>query len=546
MTEHYCKHCKRKVELTEEGRCLECGTPLNNTGHSDRYCLSRPPEGLSLTVNLESQQKLFNDRYTIIKLIGKGSCKVYLAEDGQRSGPVALKVIPLVFEDLAIQLKRRFESWHKVSDYTHVNRLYDVHIIPYEGVVLLLVSTEYADGGTFRQWLIQNKDNACKRQTEGRFYLKQAFRGVEALHSADLVHGNLKPGNLGFVDGVLKVMDMGLSRHMRDVQRNGYSNQQPGPEISPGRYEYVSPEQFMAARSGDIDFRSDIYALGVILFETCDPQARPPYEGAYWQLRQRHLNVPAPVLKDTGANVARVAARCLQKDPEARYETISQLIDDLEGSCNTEASQASQAGTLKSTEAVQELWGKACEFIDDGNLNEAGKLCDRILSIFGDYSQARAMREEIDSRFEQARQFYETIKKEIGNQPLQRLLTLLDEAVGIYPEHPDGALIQNQLQSITGEYKNAMHEGIEAIGKGHWQEALRNFKRARELNPGLPRITELIDFVSNVSQQIGTAKTKVDAAIQRHDWNNARSQACAIDQYVESIKEMAISLRYQE
>ena len=109
MTENYCIHCKKTVELTKEGRCCECQTALNNTGHTDRYCLCRPPEGSFLTVNIEPQQKLFNDRYTIIKLIGKGSCKVYLAEDGQRSEPVGLKVIPLVFEDLAIQLKRRYE-----------------------------------------------------------------------------------------------------------------------------------------------------------------------------------------------------------------------------------------------------------------------------------------------------------------------------------------------------------------------------------------------------------------------------------------------------
>ena len=87
-----------------------------------------------------------------------------------------------------------------------------------------------------------------------------------------------------------------------------------------------------------------------------------------------------------------------------------------------------------------------------------------------------------------------------------------------------------------------MHEGMEAVGKGHWQEAQRNFKRAGELNPGLPRITELLAFVSNVSQQIETSRAKVDAAIQRQDWNNATSWARAIDQYVESVKETAISL----
>jgi serine/threonine protein kinase len=232
MTEQYCIYCKRVVELTEEGRCYDCGGQLENSDTAEKFYFSRPQQGSALTINLEPGQKLFNGRYTIIKLIGKGSCKVFLAEDSQRSGPVALKVIPLVFENQAIQLKRRFESWRKVEDYSHVNRLYDIHIIPYEGVVLLLVSTEYADGGTFQQWLIQNKDNACKRQTEGLFYLKQAFCGVESLHAAGLVHCSLRPEKLAFVDGILKVMDMGLSRHMRDIQRSGYNNQQPGPEIA--------------------------------------------------------------------------------------------------------------------------------------------------------------------------------------------------------------------------------------------------------------------------------------------------------------------------
>lgn len=544
MTEHYCIHCKKAVELTEEGRFCDCGTQLNNTSHTGRYYISEPCQGAGLTVNLQAGQKLFNDRYTIIKLLGRGSSKVYLAEDEQRSEQVALKVIPLVSEDVANQLKQEFESWCRITDYSHVTRFYDAHIIPYEGIVLLLVSTEYADGGTLRQWLQKNKDNTCNRQTEGLFYLKQAFRGVEALRVAGLVHGNLKPESLALVDGVLKVMDMGLSRHVQNVQRNGYGNQQPGLEISPGRPEYMSPEQFMAARLGDIDFSSDIYSLGVILFELFDPQARPPFEGPYWQLRQRHLNIPAPVLKGASANVARVVARCLQKAPADRYKTISQLIDDLEGGSSTENVQTSQDGTRQSTEPVQELWDKACQFMEEGNLNEAGKLCDRILNIFPEYGQARDMRGEIDSRFGQAKQFYETIKNGIGSQSLSQLSTLLIEAVRIYPDHPEGHLVQMQLLSISGEYKDAMHKGIEAIGGGHWQQAQSSFERARQLNPGLPHITELIDFVSKVSQQVEDARAKVDAAIQRRDWNKATSWARAIDQYVESVKGMANSQAY--
>jgi hypothetical protein len=123
---------------------------------------------------------------------------------------------------------------------------------------------------------------------------------------------------------------------------------------------------------------------------------------------------------------------------------------------------------------------------------------------------------------------------------------MLDEAIQVFQEHPDGALIQNQLQSITNEYKDTMGEGIEAIGNGNWQESLRYFKRAGELNPGLSRITELIDFVSNVSHQVGAARARVDAATQRQDWDNATSLARAIDRYVNNVKSMVVGLRNQD
>ena len=127
---------------------------------------------------------------------------------------------------------------------------------------------------------------------------------------------------------------------------------------------------------------------------------------------------------------------------------------------------------------------------------------------------------------------------------MDQLLTLLDEAIQVYPDHPDGHLVQTQLKSLTSEYKNSMHEGRQAIRKGQFQQAQSNLKRAWELNPGFPRITELIEIVSEANRQVETARAKVDAAIQRQDWNTAKAWARAIDQYVESVKEMATSPCY--
>ena len=543
----YCMQCKETVELIE-GNCPDCGTQLNNSTYAGRYYISEPNQGPGLTVNLQPGQKLFDSRYTIKSFLGRGSVgTVYLADDNQRSEEVALKVVPFVSYDMANQLKRALEEYHKVIDYSHLIRLHDVHITPYDGVILLLVSTEYADGGSFAQWLLKNKDNVCKRQTEGLHYFKLACHGVEALHDVGIVHGGLKLEDLLFVGGTLKVSALGLSRYMRNIQKNGDTNQQLDLQFSIGRPEYRAPEQFMAARSGNTDVRTDIYALGVILFQIYDRYARFPFEGTHQQLRQRHLHVAAPVLENVGTQIARVVARCLRKDPADRYGTITRLIDDLETGSRTETPQPSDIDTEQSNEAFQEMWDKACQFMDKNDLNEAGRLCDRVLSICPEFDEARVMRDKIDNRHRQANQFYETIKKGYetiingtGNhQSLAQLTTLLNEAVRIYPAHPDGHLIQSQLESLIDEYKGARNKGITAVNKGEWEQAETNFKRAGQLNPGSSHITELIGFAQKIQRRIQSVRAEIDAAIQSQNWNRAMSLAGALDRYIEGIKEKA-------
>ncbi|KPL24863.1 MAG: hypothetical protein AMJ75_02590 [Phycisphaerae bacterium SM1_79] len=543
----YCMNCKEIVEPIE-GNCPDCGTQLNNTPHAGRYYISEPNQGPGLTVNLKPGQKLFDGRYTIKSFLGRGSVStVYLADDSQRSEAVALKVVPFVSYDMANQLKRAVEEYHKVTDYSHLIQLHDVHITPYDGVILLLVSTEYADGGTFAQWLLKHRGNVCRRQTEGLHYFKLACRAVAALHYVGIVHGGITPEDLLFVGGTLKVSALGLSRYMRNIQKNGDSNQQLDLEFSTGRPEYKAPEQFMAARSGNTDVRTDVYALGVVLFQIYDRFARFPFEGAYQQLRQRHLHVAAPMLENVGAQIARVVARCLRKDPADRYGTIAELIDDLETGSGSETAQPSEVDTARSTEAIQEMWDKARQSMDEGNLKEAGRLCDRLLNMSPEFAEARNMRDEIDNRFVQAKQFYETIKKGCeaivngtGNhQSLGQLTTLLSEAVRIYPDHPDGHLIQSQLESLIDEYKDAWNKGITALNKGKWEQAETNFKSAGWLDPGSPRVLELIDFAQKIQRQVQSSRAEIDAAIQSQNWNRAMLLAGALDRYVEGIKEKA-------
>jgi hypothetical protein len=76
---------------------------------------------------------------------------------------------------------------------------------------------------------------------------------------------------------------------------------------------------------------------------------------------------------------------------------------------------------------------------------------------------------------------------------MDELAVLLAEAVNIYPDHPDGQLVQSQLLSITRQYEKTMYEGVQAVAEGHWQVAQVSFRRARQLNPGLPPVAQLVE-----------------------------------------------------
>jgi tetratricopeptide (TPR) repeat protein len=191
--------------------------------------------------------------------------------------------------------------------------------------------------------------------------------------------------------------------------------------------------------------------------------------------------------------------------------------------------------------------------MDEDNLNEAGRSCDRILNIFPEFDEARSMQDEIDNRYVQAKQFYETIRdgyETIRNgsakQSCDELLSLLNETVRIYPDHPDGRLIQSQLVSLADEYKDARDRGIEAISKGKFLQAKAVFRQTHQLNPGLARVTELLDFVTRVQEHVESARAAIDAAIERQNWNKALSLARALDAYVDDIKQKGTDCIHQE
>lgn len=501
----------------------------------DKHYLSEPCRERVQVVDLAPGQKLI-DRFTIKSLLGRGSyCMVYLASDHMRSMDVALKVVPVTTESDAHQLRHEIQLHSEILDYSHVICQYDIHSAVYEGSILLLISMEYADGGSFRQWLKDNRGNLEKRQSEGVRFFKEACCGVKSLHNVGIVHLDLKPENLLFVGGVLKVSDLGISRFMHDVYTNSQWSRNHSTTSSPGTPAYMSPEQITAPHPDDVDFRADIYSLGIILFEICHPRCRPPFGGSEQQLHHRHLHVPVPALEYADVNEVHVVSRCLQKDPPDRYSGITELINELENGVPDEE-VIEEPSKPREHESVEQLWEQACQFVSDNNLKVADRVCSQILNILPEHDDAMHMSKEIQDRYRQAEQFYRAIESSIGCKPLSQLLRLLVKAVDIYPEHPAGNLVQTQLLSVACEYGNSLREGEEAIASGHWREAHTFLEKTQQLNPGFGPIIELVEFVKEVQQRIADTRRDIDTAIEQQDRDRAMLLFRNLDQYVEQIK----------
>jgi tetratricopeptide (TPR) repeat protein len=389
---------------------------------------------------------------------------------------------------------------------------------------------EYAEGGSFREWLVQNRENVARRRTEGVAHIVQACRGLEVLHAAGIIHLDLKPENLLLFGDVLKVADLGLSRWLR--RRNpGEAAERDGQEqCRTGTPAYMSREQFLRACAARVDERSDIYSIGAVLFEACDERCRPLFVGTYEQVREAHLRMPAPRVKGVETHIAHVIQRCLQRDPGDRYGSVSELITDLE---NPSLCQTERMAIGHRISQIELWWRQACDFVRGRDLNSAGRTCRAILQARPDHEDAQYMLQDIENRFEQARQFYAALQRGIGVQSFDRLLPLLAAAVEIYPDHPEGALVQTQLLSLMREYRPVMRRAKQAFRRGQCEEALDLLATAARLNPGDPAVTEAIAVVREVQRHIQMTRANIAAALEQGNRQKAILLARHLDRYIE-------------
>jgi len=295
--------------------CKECATPL-------------PPSGelqVSLTETLETPTKeltrgtVFASRYEIIEELGKGGMgKVYRVEDKKIKEEVALKLIkPEVASDKKTieRFSNELKMARKIS-HRNVCRMYDLG----EEKGTHYITMEYVPG--------EDLKGSIRRMgplTAGKtlFIAKQVCEGLGEAHRLGVVHRDLKPQNIMIdKDGNARIMDFGIAR---TVKGKGIT----GAGVMVGTPEYMSPEQ---AEVKEVDQRSDIYSLGVILYEMVT--GRVPFEGETpLGIAMKHKSEAPPDPRELNAQVpsdlSRVIMRCLEKDKEKRYQSAGEISSEL-------------------------------------------------------------------------------------------------------------------------------------------------------------------------------------------------------------------------
>ena len=263
--------------------------------------------------------KLLDDRYEILEAIGEGGMAlVFRALDHRLNRYVAVKIMR---EEMAKdeEFRRRFcaES-HAVAMLSNPNivSVYDVsHSDEREYIVMELIS-----GITLKQYM--DKKGALDWK-EVVHFTKQIARALSHAHERGIIHRDIKPQNIMLLrDGTLKVADFGIAALENEVHENN------GQTI--GSIHYIAPEQ---ARGNSPDARSDIYSLGVVMYEMLS--GKLPYTGnTLAEIAVKHMNAkPEPLCANfpsIPAELERITLKAMNADLEERYQTAGELLADLD------------------------------------------------------------------------------------------------------------------------------------------------------------------------------------------------------------------------
>ncbi|MCI0402932.1 MAG: protein kinase [Acidobacteria bacterium] len=463
-------------------------------------------------------------KYEIKSELGKGGMSiVYLAEDPRIGRQVAIKLMsPEVAGDPEM-LKRFYREAQAAGQLRHPNTvtIYDVDEdqgVPY-------IAMEFLEGEDLSKVIANRRDVPIVTKLD---YLIQSCRGLHYAHQHGVVHRDIKPSNVVVLkDGLVKIVDFGIAR------LGGGTMTRAGAVL--GTMMYMSPEQISGK---PVDARSDIFALGVILYELLT--FRIPFEGADVPaiLYKILYEAPPPMSEhwpDCPAQLQHIVDKTLEKDREARYQSAEELELELRAAADSLKAEALSTYLLDAQRAV-----------GSGSLVHAKECLLKVLELDTRHIEAKSLMAEVQKQLhvqqqsEKIQLFLRNANEALQADQYDEALNWFDQVLRLDPNSTQVlSARQNALDRRERVQKVAQHlEAAEArIATGDFAAAKKELDALLALDPGHEPAKKHLAFVTRELEERERARSVQEYTDQAKTLILDRKFTAALD-LVHKVKEL--------
>ncbi len=439
-------------------------------------------------------------KYQVLEVLGRGGMGVvYRAVDKQLGREVAVKTLTQGVAGDPEMLARFYEEGRKTGrlKHPHIVTVYDLgeeHGVPY--IVMERVEGEPLDSIIKREKPLSMMDRLR--------IVEEVCSALGYAHANNVIHRDVKPANI-FVqpDGKAKLLDFGIARLERRSQEVGLTR--AGHII--GTIPYMAPERL---RDKEIDGRSDIFSVGVVLYQLMTGQL--PFTGEDYVLMQKIINEPHPRLsslcRNCPAGLEAIVDRALAKSVEDRYQAAEEMAADLNGVIED-----------LTEEQVVELLPEARRLVEVEDYTRARMLLQQVLKVQNKHTAARELLSEIQRRIvqkqreERREQLVIQVEEARKRRDFEQSLGFLKEALEVEPgsaELLDLRVHILQEKRRQEQVEELVRQAEAARRKGDFKAAMVSAREALQTDTANSKIVALCNALAAEAEQ---AEKKVQAKL---------------------------------
>jgi serine/threonine-protein kinase len=437
-------------------------------------------------------------KYQILEELGHGGMGVvYRGVDSAIGREVAIKTLTEGFADDASMLSRFYDEVRITGNLNHPNivTVYEVgdeHGTPY-------IVMECVKGRALDKIIAAREPMSLSDKLR---IIEETCSALGYAHRNNIIHRDVKPANIFVLqDGNAKLLDFGIARLEKREQEAG--NTRVGHLI--GTIPYMAPERL---RGEPLDGRSDVFAVGVVLFQLVAGQL--PFTGVDAILMQKILQDHHPSLSELGVTCPKalegVIDRALAKDPDDRYTTADEMAIEL----------STIIAELRQGE-VEELFSQARDLMQADQLAQARTVLSQIIRIDNKHSGAKELLIEIQGQFTQrrremnAQQVRQQAEDAFASKRYDQCLAILDGGKELFASFPDLEVLHAKAQKEKerqGRINELLNLAESARRRGDYKLAVAQAEKARKIDRTNPRIAALC---VQLSTEAGHAQRQAEA-----------------------------------